>query len=688
MPSRVKTALKALIQLGPGALALYALYQTGLRTGHYRRVEERGKRKEERGGRVETGGKWKVAGGEERGEGLFTLPGREAIRRVMRAEGARRVVDEAEEIAAGKVHLFGAEAVPLRLTFDRPLHHWTEYELNPELLRELIAPISDIKFVWEPARFGWAFTLGRAYHLSGDERYAETFWRHFEEFAAGNPAYCGPHWMNGQEVALRLMALAWAGEVLAGARGSTPAREGRLREAIATHAARIPHTLIYARSQNNNHLVSEAAGLYTAGLALGHAGWRETGWRWLNRALQHQISGYGEYIQHSANYHRLMLQAALWVHAIKDEEWPRASSQALERATHYLFSMLDPGSGRVPNLGANDGSLILPLSATVFQDYRPTVQAAARAFLGIQMGPGPWDEMPLWLGLPEAGRTHEPEQYLGDHPRGEHSWAVLRASSFKSRLGHMDQLHLDLWWRGMNIAQDAGTYLYNAEPPWDNPLTATRVHNTVTVDGREQMTRGGRFLTLDWFPAFSKISIEGEGDLLQRVMAHHEGYPGVRHERTVSVHAGDRWVVEDRLIARGGHTYRLHWLLEEGDEDQEKWRIENRDSRFEASGHGLERGKRKEERGWKVEEGEGGGEVRIQQGEGWIAVRMRAGPAAEASLSVVRAGELVYGKREMLPYEGWVSPTYGVKIPALSVMLEVHARRPVTLTTEFLFPHP
>ena len=312
----------------------------------------------------------------------------------------------------------------------------------------------------------------------------------------------------------------------------------------------------------------------------------------------------------------------------------------------------------------------------------------ARAFLGIQMGPGPWDEMPLWLGLPEAGRTHEPEQYLGDHPRGEHSWAVLRASSFKSRLGHMDQLHLDLWWRGMNIAQDAGTYLYNAEPPWDNPLTATRVHNTVTVDGREQMTRGGRFLTLGWFPAFSKISIEGEGDLLQRVMAHHEGYPGVRHERTVSVHAGDRWVVEDRLIARGRHTYRLHWLLEEGDEDQEKWRIENRDSRFEASGHGLERGKRKEERGWKVEEGEGGGEVRIQQGEGWIAVRMRAGPAAEASLSVVRAGELVYGKREMLPYEGWVSPTYGVKIPALSVMLEVHARRPVTLTTEFLFPHP
>ena len=55
----------------------------------------------------------------------------------------------------------------------------------------------------------------------------------------------------------------------------------------------------------------------------------------------------------------------------------------------------------------------------------------------------------------------------------------------------MDQLHFDLWWHGINVAQDAGTYLYNGEPPWDNPLVSTRVHNTITIDGRDQMTRGG-----------------------------------------------------------------------------------------------------------------------------------------------------------------------------------------------------
>jgi hypothetical protein len=118
------------------------------------------------------------------------------------------------------------------------------------------------------------------------------------------------------------------------------------------------------------------------------------------------------------------------------------------------------------------------------------------------------------------------------------------------------------------------------------------------------------------------------------------------------------------------HTYRLHWLLG----------LENRG----LESRGLEiRGLEGEE------EGKGWAEVRLGTEEGWIVVRMRAEPAgSETSLSVVRAGELIHGKREVRPFEGWVSPTYGVKIPALSVMLEVRAEHPITLKTEFVFPNP
>jgi hypothetical protein len=384
------------------------------------------------------------------------------------------------------------------------------------------------------------------------------------------------------------------------------------------------------------------------------------GWRWLNWSFQNQVGGYGEYIQHSANYHRLMLQTALWAEAVKNAVWPHKTTESLARASHFLFSILDPVSGEVPNLGANDGALILPLSTTGFDDHRPTVQAAARAFLKTQIPSGPWDELSLWLGLKPLPETFEPGHYLSDNLRGKDSWAYLRASRFKSRLGHMDQLHLDLWWRGLNITQDAGTYLYNGDPPWDNPLVSTSLHNTVTVDGRDQMTRGGRFLVLDWFPAYSETLFESDPSVLQRIRAWHKGYRAVRHERVVTVYSDDRWIVEDTLTPRrsASHLYRLHWLLPDWEAD--------------VQGEGS---------------GDIGGEVRLRSPEGWITITLHVRPkSSDPKLSIVRAGELVYGKRDVLPYEGWFSPAYGVKIPALSAALVVRSDRPVTLTTEIRFP--
>lgn len=648
--SRFSVALKALTQLGVEPLALNALYKLGVWTGHYKRAENR---------RTETSHLLSAP--------LFSLPDRDQLLQTLGNDGQTALIKEADEIVSGKFRTFGGELVPLQLTFDEPLHHWTEYETGktpfPNIVLEEYSqfPIHDIKFVWEPARFGWAFILGRAYYVSQKEKYAEAFWKYFEAFADDNPAYLGPHWMNGQEVAIRLMSLAWAVQVFEPASATSPERRGRLIQSITYHALRIPPTLIYARSQNNNHLVIEAAAIYIAGLFFKNQKWRALGWHWLNWSLQNQISDYGEYIQHSTNYHRVMLQAALFVNAIKQDDWPGATSQALMRASHWMFSMLDPASGRTPNLGANDGALILPLSSRPFNDFRPTVQAAARAFLRTGLPAGVWDEMSLWLGLSPSQRTADSDAYITDHLRGKDSWAYLRASNFKSRLSHMDQLHFDLWWRGLNIAQDAGTYLYNAEAPWDNPLVLTRVHNTVMVDGRDQMTRGGRFLTLDWFPAYSKSLLESDEKILGRTLAYHKGYRmlGIRHERTATVFTDERWVIEDKLIFAqpGERIFRLHWLLMDAE-----WELANREL---------------------------GIGIRLKSQFGWITLNVDFDsqiPNPECRVSLVRAGELIHGTGRLFPFEGWVSPTYGQKVPALSLALEVASSKSATFTSEFIFP--
>jgi hypothetical protein len=671
--NRILLALKALRQLRFQPMALNALYRLGLATGHYRRVENKGSRTENRDSNVTI-------------HGLFNLPSRDEILGILGKDGREKLIAEADEIVAGKVRLFGGEAVPLRLTFDEPLRHWTAYETDPSLLSNLHSLISDIKFIWEPARFGWAFTLGRAYHVSGDEKYAEAFWHYAETFLDANPLYLGPNWMSGQEVALRLMAFVWAAQVLAESPASTPERLARLAQSAAHHASRITPTLIYARSQNNNHLLTEAAGLYTAGLALpGHSQavrWRDLGWKWLNRGFQTQIDSYGEYSQHSTNYHRLMLQVALWVRTINTTPKERGQADTKEHkknlsaplsplclkrlvaATHWLYAMLDPVLGRVPNLGANDGAYIFPLTICPFADYRPVMQAAAQAFLDYQLPRGVWDEMSLWFGIPlESKKYFRTERYLGDHLYAKNSWAYLRTAQFTSRPSHADQLHLDLWWRGLNVTQDAGTYLYNAVDPWENSLTTARVHNTVTVDGRDQMTRAGRFLYLDWVNAYRQDSISADDHILQRVSARHHGYRrlGVRHERVVTVYADEHWQVEDELLIlrrlRKPLAFRLHWLLPDWE-----WKLENGDSRVEIS---------------------------LKSPWGVIVLALQTDPSLStlhSLISLARCGELIYGEGLVSPIMGWVSPTYGVKIPALSFAVEAASVETVKFTSEFTFP--
>ncbi len=659
--SPYSSAYKALFQLDPASLALNALYKLGLKTGHYRRAE---------------GSTWVHLQLASRLQSLFSLPDRGQLLKTMGKAGQVALLKEADEIVRGKVRLFGAKPVSLRLTFGRRLRHWTQYDSRTApspMAKSTSLQSTDIKFIWEPARFAWAFTLGRAYHVGRKEKYAETFWRYFREFDHGNPPYQGPHWMNAQEVAIRLMALVWSAQVFAEAAASTRKRMDRLTHSVAEHASRIPPTLIYARSQNNNHLLVEAAGLYTAGLALPEqpqaVRWRMLGRRWLNWCFTHQIDRSGEYIQHSTNYHRLMLQVALWLCGLNREHgvvpapaWLSATSKDnLRRAAAWMFSMTDTASGRAPNLGANDGSLLLPLSSSSFADYRPTVQAACRAFLATSLPAGPWNELSLWIGLASSGQSTALFSGATDPLRGRNSWGYLRASSFKSRLSHMDQLHFDLWWRGLNVAQDPGTYLYNAPPPWDNPMVSSRVHNTVTVDGHDQMARGGRFLILDWCPAFSRIVPQTEAQVLGQMLAYHAAYTrlGVRHERVATAFADGHWEITDNLVLTkpGQHVFLLHWLLPD-------WK-------------------------WKLEDRPQSAELGLKSPHGTLAVVLRAvEPASRRSshVTLVRAGELVYGAGSAVPIDGWTSPTYGVKVPALSLALEVTAARSVTLTSEFMFP--
>jgi asparagine synthase (glutamine-hydrolysing) len=132
---------------------------------------------------------------------------------------------------------------------------------------------------------------------------------------------------------------------------------------------------------------------------------------------------------------------------------PQKIEAQLALAAKWLSSLTDRESGSAVNLGANDGAYIFPLTICQFTDFRPMVQAASLALTGEKpFKDGPWNEMALWFGqklslIERYACSKRPSQkFLLE---SQNSWAYFRAVKFSSRPSHADQLHLDLWWRGI-----------------------------------------------------------------------------------------------------------------------------------------------------------------------------------------------------------------------------------------------
>jgi hypothetical protein len=537
------------------------------------------------------------------------------------------------------------------------LDHWTAYSNDFEG--------KDIKFTWEPARFTWSLALGRAYKITGDERYAQLFWRKFDEFQTANPVNRGPNWASAQEVALRMIMWILVIPALVDSPTTTPERLSNLAGAALHHIERILPTLSYARSQDNNHVLSEALGLIVGGNFLRRydpraESWISRGTREFDHAILRQVDEEGNYSQHSANYLRMMLQLALMYNAFLEQtsrEMPAGVRAKLALAARWLIAQMDVTSGRLPNLGHNDGTLLLPFGGVDFRDYRPTAQAAAIAFLGHPCLPtGPWDELTSWLGL-QSNQTVTLAQTVsspGVRKVGTADcWASLRAVRFHNRPAHADQLQVEIWCDGENLARDAGTYLYNAPLPWQNALDVTRAHNTVTIDGKDQMQRVSRFLWLDQAQARWLVSEEPD-----TIIAEHNGYRnlGITHQRSVKFDSPASFVVVDTLTPtpsdQGAHEYRLHWLLPDWQWGLEGQRLTLSSERMKTTQH-------------------------IQ------AVRQSNSEALyPIDVSLIRAGKTLTGhlSDEIL---GWESNTYNEKHPALSLSVSFQVSGAAIITTEW-----
>ena len=286
--------------------------------------------------------------------------------------------------------------------------HWSRVQESPE---------ADLKLIWEPSRFAWAFDLARLHALDDSTAAPDVFWALLEDWCRANQPNAGVNWKCGQESAIRLMAIIFAVQTF-GPESLTPERKLLLAKLADVTAKRIRAHWRYAKSQDNNHIVSEAVGLITVALMFPDLAVsteaRSLGERLLWDACQRLVFSDGGTSQYSLNYHRVFMENFIWViwlYRAVGKEAPVAVISALKRTHDFLLAITQKSDGAAGNWGNNDGALLLPLANTRFLDVRPTLLMAAKLLLGASYDwGGPAEEAVCWFwGTPDRHLPNPPE---------------------------------------------------------------------------------------------------------------------------------------------------------------------------------------------------------------------------------------------------------------------------------------
>jgi hypothetical protein len=460
--------------------------------------------------------------------------------------------------------------------------------------------VGDIKYLWEPNRHLQLANIAQAYHLSKDPKYLKGLRNLLDSWFEQCPYMLGPNWTSSLELGIRLINWSLAWQLIGGlespvfkTKSGEKFRDRWLRSIyqhmhfIAGHFSRY--------SSGNNHLIGEAAGLFVACVTWPY--WQETR-RWCEKAktiLEHEALAQnaedGVNLEQAISYQQFVLDflviSALTGRAanmfFSSAYWSRIESMLM-----FVASMMDY-RGHVPMIGDADDGYVMRLEAsTEWCPYRSLLATGAVLFNNqfFKAKAGSFDEKTRWLLGDAAAACYEgmplpPGQSLlvrrafengGYYILGDNLEAPCEIRCYVDAAplgyqriaahGHADALSIILSLDGNEYLIDPGTFAYHTQQKWRNYFRGTAAHNTVRVDGMDQSISGGNFMWLQH--AAAQCVLWDSGDAHDRFIGMHDGYrrlkDPVTHRREILLDKPKRRLtVIDTLECNDRHEVEVFW---------------------------------------------------------------------------------------------------------------------------------
>ena len=398
--------------------------------------------------------------------------------------------------------------------------------------------------------------LGAAFAATGDRRYLDAWEDLVASFCEQVPV--GHH--TSDVSARRIQNWLYAWQRFAAAPAYAGLRPGLAERLVARIEADVEH-LAASLTPERNHRTLEIYTLVLAALAFDRPADASAALGLLADNAAADIGDDGVHRERSSDYHCLVLRSL--VGAVAAARGARLAVPAVladraDRAATVALYLQRP-DGTMPALSDGDQGdfrALLTLAADVLD--RPDLRWGAT--LGRAGHP------PAALGATFAvGGYAVQRSGWGDGPvaYGDEAWAVLDCGPLgDGGHGHYDQLSVELHTGGRTVAVDPGRFTYDRDDgPWRHWFKGTAAHNTVTVDGLDQVA---------YRPGKPRAPLP-QAHLVQR---HDDGrYDTVMaratspehdatHTRTLQLCRVTRsWLVDDEVTAPSAHRYELRWHL-------------------------------------------------------------------------------------------------------------------------------
>lgn len=518
------------------------------------------------------------------------------FRSVFGSTSGNRSIALAENLVDGRIDLMGLRNLYVGSEIDwhreplsskrSPLKHWKKFDDLDS------AETGNKKVIWELNRHQHFFTLGVAYWLTRDERFARLFASHLDSWMRDNPPGLGINWASSLEVGFRTISWIWAFHFFRDSDSFTPALFHRAVKYLYLHGKHIEKYLSTYYSPNT-HLTGEALALYYLGTQLPFfersQQWRKLGEDILFAEISKQVLNDGVYFEQSTWYQRytadffahFVVLRSLWGADRAQTETGRLEDR-LEQTFDLLMHFTMP-DGSTPLIGDDDGGRMLPLTDTRPDDFRGTLALSAVLFdrADHKFVSGQASQELFWLMGPDSLKFYdqmnaaEPTAASTEFSNGGYctmrdGWEATdnlmlidcgEVGSLAGGHGHADALAIEVALRGRPLLVDSGTYTYHETKDLRDYFRSTAAHNTLEVDGLSSSEPATAF---SWQSrASSKREDWIATERFDFFSGSHDGYKRledpVLHRRSILFLKNDYWIIRDLAEAREEHSYSLNF---------------------------------------------------------------------------------------------------------------------------------